>query len=71
MHATEVGVIEQAKRLCGKFTRINTEVDPKQIGALDDTSCIEELESLGRSVARREFESVKETFLKRKSQRSQ
>jgi patatin-like phospholipase/acyl hydrolase len=61
MHASKLGVIEQAKKLCQEFVRVDEFVDPDRF-EMDDASQVDELETLGRKQGAREWNRVREIF---------
>ena len=68
MHATKLASIEQAKKLCGRFVRVDDTVDAGRF-ELDDVRAIGDLEQMGRAIARRMFQELKCTFFARRTRR--
>ena len=63
MHAAKLGVLEQAKRLCRRLVRLDREVSPDRFD-LDGADGVEDLDDLGRDVARKHYQDVKRYFLR-------
>ncbi len=62
MHATKLGAIEQSKKLCGRFLRVDQEVQPKRF-TMDNAKAIADLEHLGRDAATHYLEEIKKHFV--------
>jgi patatin-like phospholipase/acyl hydrolase len=61
MHAAGLGAIEQAKKLCKEFVRVDEIVAPKRF-VLDNAKAVDDLIGLGRSAGQRAWAPVKPLF---------
>jgi hypothetical protein len=65
MHAVKLASLEQARRLSNCLVRIDDIVDRDRFD-LDDVRAVDDLEQMGRGIARRMFNELKRSFLNRR-----
>jgi patatin-like phospholipase/acyl hydrolase len=69
MHANQIGVLSQAKKLCGeRFHRIDADAAPGEF-KLDECDGIKKLAAFGRTEARHTFQKIRKHFFQRQSRK--